>query len=142
MATESVQAPITKATRPGRWLFRLGWGLFFLGFVIYAVQFFALKQFVVPWYAPILGTVAVIAMLAAVIQQWTVLRIIGLLLCALLTAGQWQFLGWEMRAPEYAGPPAGQKIPTFTAQRGDGSAFTDKDLLGQPTVLLFFRGHW
>lgn len=142
MAIEHLQTATPATTpRPGRWLFRLGWLLLLLGLVIFGIQFFALKKYVVPWYAPILATIAALAMLVATVQRWSVLRIIGLGLCLLLTAVEWLFV-LGTGAPPYAGPGAGQMIPAFSAIRADGSPFSERDLAGQPTVLLFFRGHW
>jgi hypothetical protein len=143
MATEKLEAPVSAFPRTrGRRLVWLGWGLLLLGLVIYAVQFFALKQYVVPWYAPVLGTAGAAAALLAVCQRWTVLRIVGLLVCALLVGVEWYFLLFMSRAPAYAGLEPGQSIPAFTAIRADGTHFSNEQLAGQPTVLLFFRGHW
>ena len=45
--------------------------------------------------------------------------------------------------PPYFGPAqVGQKVPAFTTQLADGKAFTDKDLNGQDSIVLFFRGRW
>jgi hypothetical protein len=143
MATENLQAPVAvKVSHPGRRLFWLGCGLVLLGLAVYFVQFFALKQFVVPWYTPILGTAGAVAMVIATVQRWTVLRIVGLAAAAFLVFGEWMFLLSISRLPTYAGPEVGQKIPAFATIRADGSPFTNRDLAGQPTVLLFFRGHW
>ncbi len=134
--------PASKPKSVGRGLCALGWGLFFLGVGIYAVQFFLLKQYVVPWYMPILGTLGILLMLRAMSRRWSVLRIVGLLGLGFLTALQWAMLLWLLRTPAYAGPDVGKPIPIFAALRADGSPFTDRELTGQPTVLLFFRGHW
>lgn len=143
MATENLPAPPpTRCRPPARWLFRGGWALVLLGLVGYAVQLAALKQFFVPWYAPVLATAGVLAMLLAVRQRWSVLRVLGLVLALLLTAGEWFFLVSLSRAPTYAGPATGQHVPTFAAIRADGTSFSDRDLASQPTILVFFRGHW
>jgi cytochrome oxidase Cu insertion factor (SCO1/SenC/PrrC family) len=47
------------------------------------------------------------------------------------------------KLPAYEGPArAGDKLPAFTTTRADGSPFTEKNLQsGQPSALVFFRGH-
>jgi hypothetical protein len=143
MATEPLEAPVSTPARPtGRWLFPLGWALLLGGLIVYNVQLFALKQFVVPWYVPILATAGVVVMLVALRRRWTVLRIVGLVMAVLVTGLEWSFLLALSRMPAYAGPEIGQKVPTFAAVRADGSPFTDSDLQGKRTVLVFFRGHW
>jgi hypothetical protein len=143
MAIDNLQATASRRTRSmDRWLFPLGWALVVAGVAIYCVQFFALKQYVVPWYAALLGTVGAVAMLIAVCRRWTILRIVGLTLCALLVAGEWFFLLSLSRVPPMPVWEEGQKVPAFAASRADGTTFTDRQLAGQPTVLLFFRGHW
>lgn len=139
MAIENVEAP---PTRPAsKWLFPLAWLLLLAGIGVYLVQFLVLKQYVVPWYAPILSTVGLVLMLVAIWQRRSVCRIVGLVVFGLLLAFQWIFL-LGTSAPPYAGPAAGKDFPAFAAQRADGSPFTEKDLAGQSTVVLFYRGHW
>jgi len=67
-----------------------------------------------------------------------------LLALALLSAGEWYFILWMSRLPEYKGPvQVDKKIPEFTTTFADGNSFTEKDLQkGTPTVLVFYRGHW
>jgi hypothetical protein len=142
MATENLQVPVAVRPRPGRKVFWLCWGLLILGLVIYGVQFFALNHFVVPWYAVILATVAAGGMLIATCQHWTVLRLIGLAFCVLVAGVEWYFLLVLSLTPTYTGLTPGQKLPKFTAIRANGSAFNEQQLAEQPTVLLFFRGHW
>jgi hypothetical protein len=143
MTTEGSHAlEAVRPRLPGRWRFRLGWALLLTGLIVYGVQLVALKQFVVPWYAPVLGTMGVVAMLSAMRQRWTLWRTVGLALCALLVALQWFFLVSASRLPTYAGPETGHKFPAFTAVRADGSPFTERNLGEQATVLLFFRGRW
>jgi len=143
MATENVTAPQQVHPRAtARWRFAGGWGLILLGLGFYAIQLGVLKSFGVPWYVPGLATLGVVLMLSATWQRWSVLRVVGLLLAVLLTAGEWFFLVVLMRAPEYQGPAVGQPVPAFAAIRADGSPFTDRDLQGQDTILVFFRGHW
>jgi hypothetical protein len=143
MAIEEIpsQTSVSVAV-PGRRLFRLGWVFLLVGLAIYAIQLFALKQYVVPWYAPILATIGVAGMLVAVVRHWTVWRLVGLAVCLLLTAGEWLFLTVVTPAPRYAGPGIGDPLPNFSAIDPSGAAVTRNNLLGRPTVLLFFRGHW
>jgi hypothetical protein len=97
---------------------------------------------VVPWYAAILATIGAAGMLFAVVQRWTVWRLVGLAVCLLVTAGEWLFLTVVTPAPAYKGPGVGQPLPEFSAIDPNGAAVARNNLLGRPTVLLFFRGHW
>jgi 4-amino-4-deoxy-L-arabinose transferase-like glycosyltransferase len=142
MAIEEIPTPTSvQAPAPGRGLFRLGWVLLLVGLAIYAIQLFALKQYVVPWYAPILATIGVAGMLVAVVRRWTVWRLVGLAVCLLLTAGEWAFLA-TTRTKAYAGPSIGDPLPAFSAIDQNGSSVTENNLAGRPTVLVLFRGHW
>jgi hypothetical protein len=134
--------PPTRTSR-GRWWFALGAAACVLGLVLYGIQF-SRKEFVVPWYAPVLGTAGVLLMALAWRLRPTVWRVIGLGLFTLLVAGEWYFLLSLSKLPAYTGPArAGEVIPRFTTTRADGRPFTDRDLQqGSPTVLLFFRGRW
>jgi hypothetical protein len=128
----------------GRWLGVLGVGLLLGGVIAYMVQFFVLGRLTTPWYAPILGTLAVLLMIAAFVERPTVARGLGAVLIGLLCAAEWYFLLVIAAVPAYAGPAqAGMAAPAFTTTVADGRAFTDADLRqGTPTVLLFFRGRW
>jgi hypothetical protein len=128
---------------PGRLWLGLGLAVSLVGVLAYGLQL-GLKQLVVPWYLPVLGTVGVLMVLAAYWRRLTVTRFLSLGFLTLLCAGEWYFLVVMSRLPDYTGPAkVGQVLPSFTTQRADGQPFTDKDLQqGTPTVLLFFRGRW
>jgi hypothetical protein len=138
----AVSPPVARS-RGRLWLW-LGVGLFLLGFALYFVQTFQLKQLVTPWYLPILLTLGVLLALVSVRQRPTWTRVIALLVLTLLCAGEWYFILWMSRLPEYNGPvQVDNKIPAFTTAFADGRSFTEKDLQeGTPTVLVFYRGHW
>lgn len=139
VSTESaVKAPPRR--RP---LFSLGVVLFFLGVIIYIVQF-NLKQLVAPWYVPVLATGGVLLMGLSAWQRPGILRIAGFVLFALLCAGEWLMVLVGFKTPDYTGPAQpGRAIPTFTTSLADGTAFTNRDLEGnKATVMLFFRGRW
>jgi hypothetical protein len=143
MATENLPTASSLRSPPtGRWLIGLGWGLLLLGLGFYFFQFFALNQYVVPWYAPAMGTAGVVFILIATLKRWTVWRLVALALCLLLTGFEWHFLLSASWLDNYAGPEVGKNVPLFTAVRADGRPFTERDLAAAPTVLLFFRGHW
>ncbi len=127
----------------GRLYLWSGIGLFVLGVVGVIIQY-ALKQLIVPWYAPILGSVGVGLLLLSCRQRPTVARFAGLGLVALGCAFEWYFLVALTRLPHYAGPAqVSSPVPAFAAMRADGSSFTDADLKqGPPTALVFFRGRW
>ena len=125
----------------GRLYLGLGILLALLGPLLYAVQIRA-KVFTVPWYVPILGTVGVLLLLAALVQRRTGWRIAGLLLIGLLAGFEW-FVIISLKLPAYTGPVAvGATFPAFTTTRADGSVFDQDNLKEQDTVLVFFRGRW
>jgi hypothetical protein len=137
-----IQTANAVASRPRPW-FLLGSLLFATGIVIYVVQF-SLKQFVTPWYTPILGTAGLVFMAVSVWQRKGILRLIGFVLLGLFCGLQWYFVGFETKVPPYAGPArTGQELPAFSARLAGGMPFTNKDLGKEtPTVLVFYRGHW
>lgn len=132
----------TTTNSTGRALFLGGVLLAILGPVVYNVQMLVFEQLVTPWYAAVLGTLGLLLIVLALARRWTVVRLIGVAVVGLLVAFEWGFLLSFSRTPEYAGPLVGQAAPAFTALRGDGASFTERDLRGQATALLFFRGHW
>jgi hypothetical protein len=93
---------------------------------------------------PILFTLGVLLALVSVRQRPTWTSVIAFLLLALLSAGEWYFILSMSRLPEYKGPvQVDKKIPAFTTTFADGRPFTEKDLQkSNPTVLVFYRGHW
>jgi hypothetical protein len=137
-------ATVNKPAAPGRLWFRLGMAVNLLGLVLYGIQFFALKQIVMPWYVLVLATLGVLMMAAPVWQQPSWSRLLGLGLFLLLTVFDWYFLVFFSRLPPYTGPAqTDHKFPAFTTTLADGSPFTEQDLQqGIPTVVLFFRGRW
>src|SRR5262245_42217897 len=140
VATDHVPGP---RAANGRWWFCLGLGLVLSGIAAYFVQL-ALSQLRVPWYAAVVGTIGLLMMLFGTLQRAGWLRLVGLVVVALLVAGEWWFLLSGARLPQYAGPAkVGQTIPAFVAARADGQTFSDTDLRrGENTVLVMFRGRW
>ena len=145
---ETMQKPLAASPPVARsrgrlWLW-LGVGLCLLSLVFYFVQAFQFKHLMTPWYLPIMFTLGLLLALVSVRQRPTWTRIIALLVLGLLCAGEWYFILWMSRLPEYNGPvQVDKKIPAFTTTLADGSSFTEKDLQkGTPTVLVFYRGHW
>jgi cytochrome oxidase Cu insertion factor (SCO1/SenC/PrrC family) len=114
-----------------------------LGPVLYIAELTVLHRLAVPWYAAVLGTVAALLAVAALVRARTVTRGVIALLLILLAGFEWFFLA-EMKLPTYDGPvAAGALFPAFASTRADGSPFTDNDLKdGRNTVLVFFRGRW
>ncbi len=139
MTTTSPAAP---RRYPGRLLLALGLGLTILGFVGYVVQLQAQRLFV-PWYLPILATLGVILVVAALWQARSVWRVLALVLVLLLAAAGWSFV-LAVRLPPYTGPVAVDRpFPAFATVRADGTSFTEQDLVGAKNhVLVFFRGRW
>jgi hypothetical protein len=136
-------APKVSAPPRPRTYFLLGVLIFSLGVVTFVVQIFGLKRLVVPWYLPVLGTAGVALMVLSVVQRPRIWRILGLAVFVLLNGFEW-FGILSSKLPEYQGPAkVGETIPAFTTTMADGTSFSDQDLQkGNPTVLLFFRGHW
>src|SRR5262249_30565414 len=132
----------TTTNSAGRAMFLGGVLLVILGPIAYNVQLHYFGQFVTPWYAAAMGTLGLALIVLALIRRWTVVRLIGIALCGLIVAFEWGFLLSFSRSPEYTGPPAGQAAPSFSALRADGTPFTERDLRGQGTALVFFRGRW
>lgn len=127
----------------GRGYVWAGLGVCVLALVLVGVQY-ALKQFVVPWYLPVLSTLGVLMLLVAVSRRRSVTRIMLLVLLGALTGFEWYFLISFSKLPSYEGPAQiAQRIPEFETTLADGRTFTDQDLAdGTPTVLTFFRGRW
>jgi hypothetical protein len=141
MATAASPAPpVTKTT--GRLYYWIGLACVVLGLAFYFVDFFALKHLIVPWYVPILSTLGVILMLVWFLRRPGIVRSLSLILVLLVAGMEWAFIGWLSRNAAYAGPDVGQSLPEFHVSRSDGTAFSDGDLKGQATVLVFNRGHW
>jgi hypothetical protein len=120
-----------------------GIALFVVGPIAYAIQF-SLGMLFVPWYTPILATLGVLCLIAAVRQQPTLGRMIGVAAFALVGAFEWFMLLFGVSSPAYVGPAqVGQKVPAFAAHLASGAAFTDQNLAdGGKSVVLFFRGRW
>jgi hypothetical protein len=127
----------------GRAYFWLGIGVSLLGIALCVAQY-SLKQLIVPWYLPVLGTVGAVLLLASVALRPSVVRIVVLGLLAALAGFEWYFLLSASRLPAYAGPAqTGKQFPAFATTLADGRPFTEKELqAGMPTVLVFFRGRW
>lgn len=140
---DMISAPATTPRHvPGRLYLLLGLALAPLGVIGYLVQ---LKQMhlSVPWYMPILGTLAALLIITSLWQKRTVWRVLALIPVLLLAGFEWMFLlGTQL--PAYTGPVAvGQPFPTFATVKADGMPFTRRDLEGeQNSVLVFFRGRW
>jgi hypothetical protein len=126
---------------PGRLFLWLGLGLVPLGVIGYAVQL-ALAHLWTPWYVPILTTCGVGCILYSLWQARSLWRVLALLLVLLLAGLEWGVL-LAARLPPYDGPVAvEQTFPAFTTERADRTPFSNRDLQGQDSVLVFFRGRW
>jgi hypothetical protein len=99
---------------------------------------------IVPWYAPVLTTLAVILVVCSLAKRRTVVRFVAAGLIGLLAGLEWHFLTSLSKLPEYQGPAqVGQQIPAFETKLADGQPFADQDLRDSRTsVLVFFRGRW
>ncbi len=133
----------TPVRRPGRSLLLFGVFLALAGPVVMFVLMFGAKILIAPWYAPLLGTLGVVLMIAALMRSRSIWRWTAVAIFTLFVAFQWLGL-LALRTPAYTGPVKdGQPFPAFATTLADGSAFTQADLRGdQNTVMVFFRGHW
>src|SRR5690242_18712085 len=99
-----IQTEPSTIRHPRRWpLFLLGFLLFLIGPVIFAVQMNQ-HQLKMPWHVPILSTLGVLLMAASAWQRRGVLRIVGLALFVLLCGYEWFLVVVKFRTPEYHGP--------------------------------------
>ncbi|HEV3345072.1 MAG TPA: hypothetical protein VG125_32145 [Pirellulales bacterium] len=138
MAAESDSPP---PSVPGRWWALLGVGLAVGGVAAYATQV-AMHRLTMPWYLPLTATLGALAIVVSLWQRRGVGRAIALGLVLLLAVGEWGFV-LGTRLPAYSGPVAiGKPFPHFSTTRADGTSFTQNDLAGQDTALVFFRGRW
>jgi hypothetical protein len=128
---------------PGKLMLFLGMLVAVTGVGIYVFQLRA-KDLSTPWYMPILATVGLALVLAALVRSRTVWRWIATVVFALFAGVQWLMLLVLLATPAYTGPAkAGEAFPTFVATTADGSTFTQENLKGDSnTILLFFRGRW
>jgi hypothetical protein len=140
---EVMQAAPPKTRSGGRLYFWLGIGLSLLGPILNMILM-QMGHLGLHWYALALSTVGVGLLLVAVIRRAGIARIVFLALFGLLCAFQWFVVVFISKLPAYDGPARpGDKLPAFTTTLADGSSFTEKNLEnGQPSVLVFFRGHW
>lgn len=125
-------------------LFLVGAFVFLLGPIGYVAQVSLGQIESMPWYIFGFSAVGLALMLASVRQRGGALRIIGLGFFVLFLAFECLVLLVFSRSPEYEGTvQTGSNIPAFTTSLADGRSFTHADLkAGQPTVLIFYRGHW
>lgn len=115
----------------------------FGGLLAMVVQFAVVKQLGVPWYLAVLGTLGAVLMAVALVQRFALSRGLAVALFVVLAVLEWVALVVLVRLPAYAGPArVGEPIPAFTTTLADGSSFSDSDLRGGPSVLVFFRGRW
>ncbi len=133
----------TLTRRPVWGLFVLGVFTFLLGPLLFLVQL-QMRQFVLPWHVPLLGTLGVLLMLASVLRRRGWVRVLLLAGFSVVCGFQWYFLTVKSKVPAYAGPiQVGEKLPVFSAKRADGTPFGNTQLEnGQTSVLVFFRGRW
>ena len=142
--SQTVTAPATPPKTAGRLWLWLGILAAVGGVAAAFVQLGVLKWLSVPWYAAALLTVGALCAAAAFAVRKSVTRGVVLTLLVVLTGFVWYGLAVAMKLPEYAGPARqGNPVPAFTAQLADGRPFSDANLrAGQPSVLVFYRGHW
>lgn len=144
-SSASTAAPVSPV-RPrsaGRLWLTLGLVASVIGFAAYQVQIFAFKKLdLMPWYAPVVATLGVLFIGLSLSARRTWVRYIALGLVVLLAGAQWMFFVSLTKLPAYAGPKAGQKLPPFQSQLAGGALFSNAELAGQSTALVFFRGRW
>jgi hypothetical protein len=142
----AVITPVTARPSSGRFYFWMGLALGLLGPLLYFLQMQA-QYLSVPWYVPILGTVAAASVLLAALRTqgwWRLAPIVLFVLLGFLAFGEWHFLLVDSKVPAYTGPvEVGKPFPAFTTTLADGSKFDQTSLKDeQATVMVFFRGRW
>jgi hypothetical protein len=127
----------------GRPLLWVGIGVSLAGIVVYMLQLM-IHVLKTPWYVPIVGAAGAVMIFASFLRRPTVTRAVVLALFVALTALEWWFIGIYVNLGPYSGPVAvGKPFPPFSAERGDGTPFTQANLKSdQRTVIVFFRGWW
>jgi hypothetical protein len=143
-AKTNVSTPLPASARSkGRVYLWMGIGLCLLGIAAVVAQY-SLKLLIVPWYLPVLTTLAVFLLVWALATRFTVVRAVVLGLIAILAGLEWLYLGVAAKLPEYTGPAeVGKPIPAFQSTLANGRSFTQRNLQdGKPSVLVFFRGRW
>jgi hypothetical protein len=120
----------------------LGLGLALLGVALYVVQI-SLERLMAPWYLPAFALLGVILVGRSLWKRRTIWRILALAAVVLLAGGEIAMLV-ALRLPAYTGSiAAGKTFPAFQTKRADGTAFTQRDLVGeQASAMVFFRGRW
>jgi peptidoglycan/LPS O-acetylase OafA/YrhL len=123
-------------------LFLIGVLLVILGPALYFVQV-GMANLSMPWYLPVLAAAGVACLLASLRQRRSVARVMTATLLTLLSVFQCYFWVIGTKTPPYTGPAqVGSTVPEFSATLADGSAFTNANLEGGRTVLVFNRGRW
>jgi hypothetical protein len=142
MGTTSPPVAVSRRI-PGRLCLWLGVGLVLLGPILYVVQL-RMRFLSVPWYVPVLATAGVALVFVAGLREWSLWRIVAMVLCGFLAGAEWFFLVSLSKVPAYTGPVAtGLAFPTFTTTLANGPTFNQDSLRGeQNSALVFFRGRW
>jgi|GEM_PF-1301828 len=145
-------APERSATSPVGAAAPASKGLLFWGATIVAlamIPIFMLQAFwahvlITPWYLPIGGTIAALAVIYAMGARRSWWRVIVALLVVALAGLEWFVLLGPTVLPAYHGPIAqGGQIPAFRAALADGTEINASSFAqGRPTAIVFFQGRW
>jgi hypothetical protein len=130
--------------RVDRFLLWTGMALAIFGALAYMVLLGKAELLHIPWYAPVFASVGAVLVFLSILQKRTLWRLLGLLLVVGLAGLEWWFLLSYTKLPQYQGPlAAGRAFPAFEAKTAAGQPFTQQQFISdQPTLLIFFRGHW
>jgi peroxiredoxin len=112
---------------------------------IFFAQVFWAETLITPWYLPIGGTLAALAVLYAAAARWRRWWTVCVaLVCVALAGFEWFFLLVATVLPAYEGPlAAGGTMPSFRATLADGAPI-DESYFRQnhDTAVIFFQGRW
>jgi hypothetical protein len=137
------QAPATRRRPQDRFLLWLGTVIALGASVAYLIQILVLKRLTTPLYLDVLGWIALIAVVVAMIQAPSLRRALVAVPIAVIAGAEIWIVTIGSALPSYQGPlGSGLVFPSFAAERTNGGSFTEADLRGQPTLLTFFRGRW
>jgi peroxiredoxin len=139
--TASTVGTTKSSSRP---LFWAGVLLAFAMLPIFMLQMTWTEVLITPWYLPIGGTLAALAVIFAIGRPLRWWRVAIAVMCVALAAFEWLFLLSLTVLPEYRGPVSeGSPLPAFHAALADGTTIDASYFQQQrPTALVFFQGRW
>lgn len=130
-----------EAPKNGRGLYLAAWALALGSGAVYYTLIFTRGIFQIPWYFVAASTLAVVLAIAGLFKKRGILRYAATLILALIAFTAW--MPAVMKVPPYEGPVVvGKPLPVVLGKKADGTPFTNADLIGKRTAVVFYRGWW